>query len=195
MSTALGHDEGDDTMSLTKASTISRRDAVVAAALSGAVLVILGYASGWGLTTTTAQAADLPIVQPTAPPATELPQPDPTPAAPIVPAVPVDPQPAVPAMSMPATSTPTTPATTAPTPTVTDPDKACKASLLESLGVDLPVTKTVTSLLSSVVGTTSALTGSATTDDGSDPLTCLVGSLIGPSCCGSSTVTILGGNK
>src|SRR4051794_18217598 len=94
-------------MSFTHTATVSRRDAAVAAALSGAVLVILGYASGWGLDLPTALAAEATVVQPKlAPPDAE---PDLVPAPPTLVQLPTT------APASVTTLTPVTPASPAPT--------------------------------------------------------------------------------
>lgn len=136
-------------MGFTDTRAISRRDAAVAAALSGAVLVVLGYASGWGLDLPTASAANATVVQPTetAPEVTQREMP-PVPTPVQLPA----PAPAsVTTLAPVVRTTPAAPTTPQPTPRPTDePGETCDAGLLTSLGLDLPLTDLVKPLLSSV---------------------------------------------
>ena len=86
---------------------------------------------------------------------------------------------------MPHTATPDpTPEPTEPEPT--DPE-TCPPSVLESLPAVGPLTS---SLLSSVLSTTpvvSDLAAPPTKGKTSGPLTCLVGTVVGPTCCTATT--------
>jgi hypothetical protein len=136
--------------------TIDRRDAVVAAALSGTVLVILGYASGVGLRTTTEAAATLP-------PATSTPAPTPSmdpPQAATVPVQPVVLPPALPMVTAPKTAampvatqtpTPSTLPSAAPTPAPSSPATDCPPGVLETLTGSLPLVGQVTPLVTQLV--------------------------------------------
>jgi hypothetical protein len=173
--------------------SIDRRDAAITAALAGMVVIILGYASGVGLRPEAAVPAT--VQQPAAPSAIEPTTPvDPPPVAVAAPApVVVPPAPIVQHGPVP-TSTPTptpsaTPATT-PSPAAAS---TCAPGLVSSLVGDLPLVGNVSGLLSGLIGT-GGLLGSATTPasgatsatsatSGTDPLSCAVGALLGPSCC------------
>jgi hypothetical protein len=137
--------------------TIDRRDAVVAAALSGTVLVILGYASGVGLRTTSEVAATLP-------PTTSTPAPtESTAAAQALTPMAMQPVAQMPAMPMAAAhSTVAMPSpthsmpmpTTSPTPTSTPtPSGAdCSTGPLDSLTGALPLVDQVVPLVTQLVG-------------------------------------------
>lgn len=168
--------------------SIDRRDAAVTAALAGAVVIILGYASGIGLRPENAVSATLP--QPT--PATVAPMPiGPTPVA--VPApLPVVVAPAAPAVrpapaAVPTTAAPThAPPTPSPSSTPTPSAAAtCAPGLLDPLVGSLPLVGEVSSLLSGLLGT--ATTPAAGTTPSPDLLSCTIGAVLGPSCCGSVT--------
>ena len=186
-------------MSYTDAGTMDRRDAAVASALAGLVVVILGYASGLGLQTS--NAASVPSVPglTTAPPtasapdSTDTPPEDPghdssahgvtdteqhaasaghtqTPHSPTT-----DPH-ADPAT--PHVPAPTTPPTLEPAPT--DPATTCQTGLLEGLPVVDSLARPVSSLLSPVVGSPTSQSGL---------LACTVGAVVGPACCSTTQAT------
>ena len=186
------------TVSSSRAGFVDRRDAAMAAVLAGGVVIILGYASGIGLTPTDAATAAPPAAQPPAATAPAAPVTTPPPAAPIA-------QPAMPAMpAMPGTSTlpdmsmPMEPTGTAtpepdpeptPSPEPTDAADVCPPSVLGSLPA---VGQLTSSLLSSVLSTTpvvSDLAGPPVTGKAPGPLTCLVGTLVGPTCCTTTATT------
>jgi len=181
---------------MTSARTIDRREAAVTAALAGAVLVILGYASGIGLRPQSTASAVAP-------------QPEPTTTAPLTPAptaVAVVPPAAVPAPVAPAApvihthvpapsaspAPPPSPAPTTPTPSP-DPAPSCAPGLLESLVGELPVVGDASTLVSGLTsGLTSGLLGSvpllgpspaAATTEPPSALACTLGAVLGPSCC------------
>ena len=159
---------------------MSRRDAAIAAALTGTVVVVLGYASGLGLEVQ--QSLAQPPSQPAAPIASEqshTTEPMPTMPSQMVamPAVPGDASDAGGPLDRPADHShrarpPSPPIRAEPTPDVDEP-AACSPGLLE----DLPVVGTVTSLLGSLLGSVQVL---------SVPLPvvgdvgCLVGEVLGP---------------
>jgi hypothetical protein len=163
--------------------TIDRRDAAVAAALAGAVVVVLGYASGVGIRTSGEVVAmqQPPAVQPAAPQTgrTTTTPPILVAQSPILTApvstprvVHEHPRPATPHDHTPAEPTPTPEPEPEPTPAPT----ACRPSLLDGLPVAGPLVEAASSLLFGVVAATpvTALT---------DPLACAVGKLVGPTCC------------
>lgn len=161
--------------------TIDRRDAAVAAALAGAVVVVLGYASGVGIRTSGEVVAmqQPPAVLPAAPQTERTTTTPPILVAqsPILTApvstpreVHEHPRPATPHDHTPAEPTPTPEPEPEPTPT------ACRPSLLDGLPLAGPLVEAASSLLFDVVEATpvTALT---------DPLACTVGKLVGPTCC------------
>jgi hypothetical protein len=180
-----------NTVSSSRAGFVDRRDAAMASVLAGGVVVILGYASGIGITPTDAATAAVPAAQPPASTAPAAPVTTPPPATTIA-------QPVMPAMpgtsTMPDMSMPTepTPAATTPEPTPTEPEPTepadtCPPSVLESVPA---VGQLTSSLLSSVLSTTplvSDLAGPPVEGTAAGPLTCLVGTLVGPTCCTTTT--------
>jgi hypothetical protein len=172
---------------------VSRRDAAVAAALTGAVVVVLGYASGLGIQTDSTSLAQPPVQ--TAP---VVPEPAMTmPVEPTLPAMTMTPEmvsaPDVP-MDMPTllpTDTTTTEPTTEPTPgeptpTTNFPQTTCPPALLEQLPVVGPATTPVTSLLISVLGSLPVvgdLTGPVLTTRTPGSVACILGTVVGPQCC------------
>lgn len=166
----------------------------MASVLAGGVVVILGYASGIGITPTDAATAAPPAAaQPPAAAAPAVPATIPPPAAPIA-------QPAMPGtstmpdMAMPADAPHQATIDPEPTPSPsepepTDPDDTCAPSVLEGLPA---VGQLTSSLLSSVVASTpvvSDLAGPPTDGQATGPLSCLIGSLVGPTCCTTTTAT------
>jgi hypothetical protein len=166
-------------------ATVSRRDAAVAAALAGTVVVVLGYASGLGVQATPASTLiTAPPAVPAAPttPAAPLPTPAPTPEplpAPVIAPPPVTnsyPVPEHPASP----SDPTEPPPTEPTPDPelpVDKGKTC-TSLLEGLPVVGPATVPLTSVLSDFLGSTpvvGSLLAPLLVADGQTGLDCLLG--------------------
>lgn len=143
--------------------------------------MILGYASGIGLTTPDAVAATTtkpPVASPAAPVTT------PPPATSIA-------QPAVPG-TIPLlpnhsahTSTPEPEPTTTTEPEPTEPTETCAPSLLEGLPAVGELSSTLVSsvLTLPVVGD---LVGTPTEGKAAGPLTCLIGSVVGPNCCTTS---------
>lgn len=171
-------------------STVSRRDAAVAAALAGTVVVVLGYASGLGVRVEPATTTVTPA--PPAAPVTPAPEPEPT--MEMVPAPVMSPMPvATPAHPVPETPvapdhpihpTPTEPEPDpdpvpepSPDPGVPDGDAASCTSLLAGLPVVGPATVPLTSLLGDVLVTTPVALGLATppSSDESTPLGCVLG--------------------
>jgi hypothetical protein len=141
-------------------ATVSRRDAAIAAALAGTVVVVLGYASGLGVQTTPANTLiTAPPAAPAAPTAPAAPVPPTEPAPEAVPAPVIAPLPVT--NTYPVPSHPDVPEPTEPTPTepTTDPEepadteKTC-TSVLEGLPVVGPATVPLTSVLSDFLGTT-----------------------------------------
>lgn len=164
----------------------------MASVLAGGVVVILGYASGIGITPTDAANAAPPVAQPPAATAPAVPTTTPPPATTIA-------QPAMPGTSTmpdmtpadsshPATHDPEpTPSPTEPEPT--EPADSCGPSVLENLPA---VGQLTSSLLSSVVSSTpvvSDLAGPPVEGQATGPLSCLVGTLVGPTCCTTPTAT------
>jgi hypothetical protein len=180
-----------NTVTSSRAGFVDRRDAAMASVLAGGVVVILGYASGIGITPTDAATA-APAAQPPASTAPAAPVTTPPPATTIAqPAMPAMPGTStMPDMSMPAdsphTATPDpTPEPTEPKPT--DPADTCPPSVLESLPA---VGQLTSSLLSSVLSTTpvvSDLAGPPVEGKTPGPLTCLIGTVVGPTCCTETT--------
>ena len=171
--------------------TVSRRDAAVAAALTGAVVVVLGYASGLGIQTDSSSLA-----QPPAQTAPVVPEPAMTmPVEPTLPAMTMMPEmvsaPEVP-MDMPTllptdtTTEPTEPTPSEPTPTFNFPSTTCPPALLEQLPVVGPVTAPVTSLLIPLLGSlplVGELTGPVLTSRTPGSVGCILGTVVGPQCC------------
>lgn len=184
--------------------TVDRRDAAVAAALAGAVVVIVGYAAGLGIESTDAVAATEPPVAPSVPAAPVPNQASGAGAAPAgqAPAL-VAPAPAVPNVSVgspdsPDPSTPSqpdapgqpsspadphsphSPHPSEPTPTPGDPTPSCAPGLLDDVPVIGAVTEAATTFLSGIldaVPVVDELVGGL--------FDCTVGTLVGSSCCGS----------
>lgn len=181
-----------NTVSSSRAGFVDRRDAAMASVLAGGVVVILGYASGIGITPTDAATAASPAAQPPASTAPAAPMTTPPPATAIAqPSMPAMPGTStMPDMSMPADSphTATTQPTTKPTePEPTEPADTCPPSVLNSVPAVGPLTS---SLLSSVLSTTpvvSDLAGPPAKGKTPGPLTCLVGTVVGPTCCAATT--------
>ncbi len=179
------------TVSSSRAGFVDRRDAAMASVLAGGVVVILGYASGIGITPADPAGAASPAAQPPASAAPAAPATTPPPASTIAhPPMPAMPGPnAMPDMAM-----PDNPHTMEPTPTPTEaepPDAAdtCPPSVLEALPAAGQLSS---SLLSSVLSTApvvSDLAGPPVEGKAPGPLTCLVGTLVGPTCCTTTTAT------
>ena len=187
-------------MSYTNAGTIDRRDAAVASALAGLVVVILGYASGLGLQTSSASPVPSVPGLNAAPPTASAPDSADTP--------PEDPghdssahgnsgsdqhaasaghtQTAHTQTTDPHTDHPTTPHVPAPTtpptsePAPIDPATTCQPGLLEGLPVVDSLARPVSSLLSPVVGSPTSQSGL---------LACTVGAVVGPACCSTTQAT------
>jgi hypothetical protein len=181
-----------NSVSFADARTIDRRDAAVAAALAGMVVVVLGYASGLGLRTSNASAApSVPGVSAAPPSAT-------APGTPTTPpstgttthgaethgsATPSD-QHSASSNHTQTTDTHTDPMaphgsapTPAPAPTPTASAGTCQPGLLEGLPLAGPAVGSVSSLLTPVLGSPT---------DQSGLLTCTVGAVLGPRCCTTS---------
>jgi hypothetical protein len=178
--------------------SVTRRDAAVAAALAGAVVVVLGYASGLGIT--------VPSTLSVAPPADPA-----TPSAPRVtpqaPAAPMTMPATAPAVAMPGTQAgtthehptgpgPTTPPVSdppAPGPDPEPPDPhggGCGKGLVEALPVVGAAAAPVTSLIGSVLGSTPVVDDVAAPPAPGrtpGPLSCVVGAVLGPSCCDTAS--------
>ena len=181
-----------------------RREAAITAALTGAVVVVLGYASGLGLQVNTPSAAQ-PPVQPAAPTAIEPVPPPPamtmpmepamppmasmpdTPAMPAMPAMP-HPMPEMPDLTEPPTEPPATEPTEPAEPSPAAAQPKCPPALLEQLPVVGAATEPVTSLLSSVLGSLPVLGGlAAPTPEGTPgALGCILGTVVGPQCCATA---------
>ena len=141
--------------------TVDRRDAAIAAALAGMVVIILGYASGVGIKDPDQLVSATPAV-------TAAPQPaeTPLPAAPVAVSPPLTglprsyvvtlPAPTVPTPTHPRTHVPATPTVPSETPTPAEPTPSCTASLLDGLPLVGPV---VSSLLGGVTPLVSGLLG------------------------------------
>jgi len=155
----------------------------VAAALAGAVVVVLGYASGLGLRIPLVEAAVVPPAV-TAPEAPAAPAPVPAPAVVIPPAVAMTPAApaATPSVQPVPTPAPTPPTTPQPTPTA----QACDPGLLG--GLLAPVDSLLNGLLGADLlgGSLLGETGTSSTVGGG-LLSCTVGSLVGSSCCETLT--------
>lgn len=154
----------------TAAQRVTRRHAAVTAALCGATLVVLGYASGWGLVVSSTAAATPPV----APPVTVTAVPTPITNTVVLPprliGVPVAAAPQdSPTYPMPTpTPTPTAPVPPGPTPTPAPP--AGCTGLLGGLTNGLPLLGGVGALLDTTLG---ALP--------------VVGPLVSPACPGSGS--------
>ncbi len=190
--------------------TVSRREAAVAAALAGTVVVVLGYASGLGVKVESPTTAQLPV-QPAAPVAPAEEQAAPVAAVPDIPAdamgdvpmshdFPVPTEPTTQPTSEPTTAptdeptsdptaTPTSEPTTTPTTEPTsDPAAGCPPGLLGDVPVVGPVTAPLTEVLgeflaASVLG---GVAGPPTTET-PGPVSCVVGVVLGPQCCDAAT--------
>jgi len=124
--------------------TVDRKDAAIAAALAGMVVIILGYASGVGIKNPDQLVSATPAV-------TAAPQPvaTPLPAAPVAVSPPLTalprsyvvtlPAPVAPSTTHPRTHVPASPTVPSATPTPTEPTPACTASLLDGLPLVGPV--------------------------------------------------------
>jgi len=172
----------EDSVALSPEGTTDRREAAVAAALAGAVVVVLGYASGLGLETTnqvvavqqppTAVRGEDPVIQPSdhAIPATGVVGASHHTTGHVVhrrhDVAPTDHD-----------HTPTTPASPTPSsppePEPEPPTADCAPAVLPALPLLAGLTQAVSSLLSGVVG---------------DDLGCAVGEILDPTCC-TSTVS------
>lgn len=166
--------------------TTDRRDAAVTAALAGAVVVILGYASGIGLRPASVVTATLPAPS-TAITSTPAPVAAPTPIAVAAP-VPIS-VPAIPAAARSTRPQPPTPAprSTPPSPVVATPSApsappSCPPGLVGSLAGALPVVGDVSTLLAGLLGP-GGLSSTATATGSGDVLSCTLGTLLGSSCC------------
>lgn len=182
--------------------TVDRRDAAVAAALAGAVVVIVGYAAGLGI-----ESSEAVTAQPATPSAPAAPAPDQAPEAVAPPAaqapVPVAPMPPMAPLPVapPASSEPSVPSQPAdpvqpsspaepdgphsphppePTPTPDDPTPTCAPGVLEGVPVVEPVTETATTFLSAILGAVPVVDELA-----GGLIDCTVGALVGPTCCDS----------
>jgi len=154
----------------------------VAAALAGAVVVVLGYASGVGIQTSSESVLTQqpPAVQPAAP------QSDPAAAPPVAVAqTPILTAPAVvpvaPVHEHPRPATPHDHTPVEPTPTPTpepEPTPACEPSLLDGLPVAGPLVGAASNLLFGAVRTVPVVSEL-------DPVVCAVADLVAPACCAS----------
>ena len=171
------------TVSTSATGSIDRRDAAVAAALAGTVVVVLGYASGVGIQTSSDPVAvqQPPAAQPVAPPAqaSEIPVVPPTVQLPVAAAQPPaaqvpheHPRPTTSHDHTPVEPTPTPEPEPEPEPTPT----TCPPSLLEGLPIAGPVVEAASKLLFTVVSAAPVLSDL-------DAVTCTVGELVGPTCC------------
>ena len=186
-------------MSSSNARSIQRRDAAVTAALAGGVLVILGYASGIGITPASETDAAVPSPHPSPEAVAPARTPDPPAtiaaqdaAPPAVVAVPATPRPvAVPPAPTPtsapapedsqepeASAAPSAPAPQSPAPT-------CPTGIVGGPVSELPVVPGVLSLVTSLLTTPLVGTPTAPTSPDADPLACTIGSLTGTTCCPS----------
>lgn len=169
-------------MSGTASGSIDRRDAAVAAALAGAVVVVLGYASGVGIQTASEVVAmqPPPAVQPAAPQVEgTVTTPPVLVAQPPILTAPAPVPGGVHEHTRPATSHDHTPAEPSPEP-APEPEPtptACRPGLLDGLPVAGPVVGAASTLLFGVISATPVVTALA------DPLACPVEQLVGPTCC------------
>jgi hypothetical protein len=153
--------------------SIEVREATIAAIVAGAVVIVLGYASGLGLHVPLIQAA---TVKPT--PAVSAPIAVPTPAR-ILPAEPAfvtirSVAPTAPVLTFPHPSAPAPTPTATPTPT----PPACTPGLLS--GLLAPVDSLLGGLLGGILVPTSGSTSAPTSGS---QLGCTLDGLLGSSCC------------
>lgn len=173
-------------MSSSASGTIDRRDAAVAAALAGTVVVVLGYASGVGIRSSSDMVAmqQPPLVQPVAPQVEGTTTPPALVAqTPILTAPATTPgkvhehaQPVTPHDHTPAEPSPTPEPEPEPTPT------DCRPGLLEGLPVAGPVVQAASTLLFGVISS-APLLGDL------EPVTRALGELAGPSSCSAAPTT------
>jgi hypothetical protein len=188
---------------VTLSGTIERREAAVAAALAGAVVVVLGYASGLGIKTVDAATAAPPLVQPSGP---VVPTPS---ASPTGAAAPMSGMPApqtIPASAASATSggttphsgtasTPHVPTSPHPSPPGSDhapsaPAPTCAPGAIEELPIPGSTGDAITSLVSTALGSAPVLgevAGPPAPGEEPGPLGCVVGLVVGPNCCTTPT--------
>jgi hypothetical protein len=170
-------------MSPTESMSIRPREAAVTAALAGAVVVVLAYASGFGLHTPLVAAPVSPVPrtasatpEPTSVPATALP--------PVVVAVPVH-EPPVAAGPAPPPTPAATPLPTIPIPSAT-PTSPCEPGLLD--GLLTPIGSLVDGLLGAdLLG--NGVLGNGVLGNATGPVGCTIGTLLGSACCDSATAT------
>jgi len=191
--------------------TVSRREAAVAAVLTGTVVVVLGYASGLGVTDRTPSVAQVQPAAPVAPapavgaaPVAEVPAA--VPAAMPMPDTPMShtyPVPTHEPTTEP-TSEPTTQPTTEPTTEPTtqpttdpttqptdDPSAGCAPGLLGQVPVAGMIVEPITTVLGEALGASilgpavAPPSPEATPAPGS--LSCVVGAVLGPRCCDTAT--------
>jgi len=164
----------------------------MASLLAGGVVVILGYASGIGITPTDAATAAPPAAPPsaaTAPPASTTPPPATAIAQPVMPGTSTMPDMPVSVGSPHPAAHDPEPAEPEPTEPEPSPTDTCPPSVLEGLPA---VGETTSTLLSSVLSSApvvSDLAGPPAEGKEAGPLTCLVGTLVGPTCCATTTAT------
>ena len=179
-------------MAVSGPGAIDRRDAAVAAALAGAVVVLVGYAAGLGITSTSAQTSPSPLPPAAPAPAGQAPGADDLTISaatpPIAAAAPVvswpvggspaqhgvhDPSPAGPGHS-PATTAPTTAPspTPSPTPAPSPPDPTCREGLLDSLPVVGPLAVSALATVIGVVESLPEVPGSPIEPDDAGELVC-----------------------
>lgn len=167
-------------MSSTPSSSIDRRDAAVAAALAGAVVVVLGYASGVGIQTSadSVLTQQPPAVQPAAPHnETAAAPPVAIAPAPILTAPVTFPVVQPHEHARPATPHDHTPVEPTPTPTpAPEPTPTCETGLLESVPVAGPLLGAASSVVFGVVRTAPLVSEL-------DPVVCAVTDLLVPTCC------------
>lgn len=165
-----------------------RREAAVGAALAGAVVVVLGYASGIGLV----EPAQTTTVQPPTPPssvARATGSPDPAAVSPVVQLVPAPPVPVVPGHDADRKRRHQHPEEPSPSPTIPPaaPEEDCGPGLLESLPVVGSVGETVSSVLEAAGGTAPLLGRTLTPPPSPEQepgvLSCVTGTLVGFPCC------------
>lgn len=175
-------------MSLSGTQSVDRRDAAVAAALCGAVVVLLAYAAGIGiqvpgkLTVAPPTAPEAPVVVPVAPAVVPLPVSQPV-VQPVV-RVPAPPPTAAPPHEHPQPDPTPTPRPEPPAPP-TDA-RTCEPGVLAGT----PATEPVASLLETVVRSLPLLsTLAAPPEPGVEPglLSCVVGALVATQCCTPAT--------
>jgi len=178
-------------VSLPEPVSIGAREAAVTAALAGAVVVLLGYASGLGLRTPLVAGV---VTKPPAPVASSPVAPVPTvvPGVVLVPAVltpapAASPTPPVHQYPVPVAPSPSS----VPVPTPAEPP-ACPPGLLD--GVLAPVSALLGGLLDGGLLNAGAL-GTSDGAESSGGLVCEVTGLIGSSCCGSTTARAKAGSR